>query len=111
MERNACRSKIWFPKESLEVAGQLWGSVMKEVARGWRSGGKSRHQHKQIIANVSQSVHGLYKYKPQGNPASDSCWRNALEGGGGTGGVVAGFPKGEMSAISMRNIKPHELID
>ena len=30
-------------------------------------GGKSRHQYKQIISNVLQSIKGLYKYKPQGN--------------------------------------------
>lgn len=34
MERNASRPKIWFPKESLEVTGKLWGSVMKEVVGG-----------------------------------------------------------------------------
>lgn len=41
MERNASRPKIWFPKESLEVTGKLWGSVMKEVVGGRGSGGKS----------------------------------------------------------------------
>lgn len=62
-ERNAPRPKILFPKETLEVTGKAWALVMKEVARV--GGGKSRHQYKQIISNVLQSVKGLYKYKLQ----------------------------------------------
>lgn len=34
MGRIASRRTIWFPKESLEVTGKLWGSVMKEVVGG-----------------------------------------------------------------------------
>ena len=74
-------------------------------------GGKSRYQRKQIISSVLESVQGLYKYRPQGKLASDSPWRSALGEGGGTGGVVADFQKEEMSAILMRTIKPHGMMD
>ena len=68
-------------------------------------GGKSRYHYKKIISNVLQSLKGFYKHKPQGNWDLTSCWRNAHEGGGGTGGMVANFLNPDVNHFNEKNKK------
>lgn len=84
--------------------GKKWGLVKKDIAGV--GGGKSRYQYKQIISNVLQSLKGFYKHKPQGNWDLTSCWRNAREGGGGTGGMVANFLNPNVSHFNEKSKIP-----
>ena len=69
-------------------------------------GGKSRYHYNKIISNVLQSLKGFYKHKPQGNWDLTSCWRNAHEGGGGTGGMVANFLNLDVNHFNEKNKIP-----